>query len=66
MILVDSDVEIEVQRASLGAKAWLANLHGEPALPSAVAWELIVGSRNAIELSRAETFFGQRHQAARA
>src|SRR5687767_14859568 len=56
MNLVDTDVLIEVQRATPAAVAWLQGFQDDLALPAAVAWELLIGSRNAIELRLARTF----------
>ncbi|HET6382994.1 MAG TPA: type II toxin-antitoxin system VapC family toxin [Armatimonadota bacterium] len=56
MALVDTDVMVEAQRARPGAAAWLAELRGDVALPAAVAWELLIGSRDSAELERARRF----------
>jgi len=56
MNLVDSDVLIEIQRATPAALTWLKSFHGEISLPAAVAWELLMGARNASELRRSQGF----------
>lgn len=56
MNLVDSDVLIEIQRATPESVTWLKSFEGELALPAAVAWELLMGSRNANELKRSQDF----------
>lgn len=59
MSLVDSDVLIEVLRASTAAVEWLKEYKGDLALPAAVAWELLIGSRNARELGKTEKFLSR-------
>jgi len=56
MLLLDSDVLIEVQRGRPNAKEWLLNLQDPIALPAAVAWEMLYGSRNKQELRKSERF----------
>jgi predicted nucleic acid-binding protein len=60
MNLLDSDVLIEIQRASQNARKWLASVEREPvALPSPVAIEFLIGSRNRAELSAAQLMLTQ-------
>jgi predicted nucleic acid-binding protein len=47
---------VEVQRGRPQAAAWLEALEDEIALPAAVAWELLVGSRTKLELERSRRF----------
>lgn len=56
MQLLDSDVLIEMQRARPGAANWLQTLKGSVSLPAPVAWELLIGSRDKVELRRAQDF----------
>ena len=54
--LLDSDVLIEIQRGAPLAAAWLASFEGMLAIPAAVAWEFLIGSRDKAELRRAQRF----------
>lgn len=56
MNFLDSDVLIEAQRARPAARAWLNTFTGDLAVPAAVAWELLIGSRDKRELQRAQKF----------
>jgi tRNA(fMet)-specific endonuclease VapC len=56
MLLLDSDVLIEVQRGRQEAKEWLQDLSDQVALPAAVAWEMLYGSRDKQELQKSERF----------
>jgi len=56
MILLDTDVMVEVQRGRPGAAAWLRTLDGPIALPAPVAWEMLVGARDRVELERTRRF----------
>lgn len=56
MTLPDSDVLIEVQRGRPKALDWLSQLPGSVALPTPVALELLMGSRNKEELEKPDRF----------
>ena len=57
MNLLDSDVLIEIQRASENARSWISSVKNEPvALPAAVAVEFLIGSRNRAELINARSY----------
>jgi predicted nucleic acid-binding protein len=56
MILLDSDLLIEVQRGQAKAALWLNGLMEPVALPAPVAWELMFGSRDKNELAKAQRF----------
>jgi len=57
MNLLDSDVLIEIQRASESARTWISLVRDElVALPAPVAVEFLIGSRNRAELLNAQSF----------
>jgi predicted nucleic acid-binding protein len=56
LILLDTDVMVEVQRGRAGPAAWLSTLQDHVALPAPVAWELLVGARDRAELQRTRRF----------
>ena len=56
MILLDSDVLIDVQRGYAPAEAWLAGLREQPAVPGFVVMELVQSARNAREVEKALRF----------
>lgn len=47
MLLLDTDILIDVQRKHLGALAWFAGLPDVPSVPGLVVMELIQGARDA-------------------
>ena len=47
MLLLDTDILIDVQRGHPGALAWFAGLADVPAVPGLVVMELIQGAHNA-------------------
>jgi predicted nucleic acid-binding protein len=56
MNLLDSDVLIEIQWASEGARTWISLVRDElVALPAPVAVEFLIGSRNRAELLNAQS-----------
>ena len=56
IVLLDTDVMIEVQRGRPGAARWLASLSDAVAIPAPVAWEMLAGARNLDELVRTVRF----------
>ncbi len=59
MILLDSDVLIEVERAAPLAIQWISSAAtSDAAVPGIVALELMMGARNGVELARIEKFVG--------
>jgi len=57
MTFLDSDVLIEVERATPKARAWILSDHSlAAAVPAAVALELVVGARNQQEIARSQKF----------
>jgi predicted nucleic acid-binding protein len=57
MVLIDTDVLIEVLRGSRDAKAWLDSLQrGAFQIPGIVAMELVMGCRNQAELRQIRKF----------
>lgn len=55
LILVDTDVLIEMERGSSAAGAWLAANHSANLfVPVFVSIELIIGAQNGVELSRSK------------
>jgi predicted nucleic acid-binding protein len=52
LVLLDTDVTIEVQRGRAAAAAWLGSRHSEVAIPAPVALELLIGSRDSKERAR--------------
>lgn len=54
MILLDTDILIEIQRHRPEALAWVESLAGtESAIPAAVAFEMMVGAQNQRHLDQA-------------
>src|SRR5882762_3509912 len=53
MVVVDTDVLIDVQRGHPPALAWFANLTELPAVPGFVVMELVQDARNAREVRKA-------------
>lgn len=53
MLLLDTDVLIDVQRGHEPAVAWLASLPERPSVPGIVAMELIQGASNARQVREA-------------
>ena len=56
MILLDSDILIEVERGRQKGLDWLRTIDGAIALPAVVALELLFGARNRAELDRTRRF----------
>lgn len=56
LVLLDTDVVVEVQRGQPKALQWLSTFNAPLTLPAIVALELLIGSRNGIELRRSEKF----------
>lgn len=56
VILLDTDVLIEVERGRQKGLDWLQTVDGEIALPAVVALELLFGARNGVELDRTIRF----------
>lgn len=57
MILLDTDVLIQVTRKDPDAQSWFSSAFEEgPPIPGIVALEFVVGSRDRIELTRARKF----------
>lgn len=54
MVLVDTDVMIDVQRGHPPALAWFSALTALPAIPGFVVMELIQDARNAKEVQQAQ------------
>jgi len=54
--LLDTDVFVEVQRGQPNALHWLNTFTPPLTLPAILALELLIGSRNSIELRRSEKF----------
>lgn len=53
MVVVDTDVLIDVQRGHAGALAWFASLTEMPAVPGLVVMELIQGAKDARQVRQA-------------
>jgi predicted nucleic acid-binding protein len=53
MILLDTDVLIDVQRGHAAALAWFASLAEVPSVPGLVVMELIQGARDARQVREA-------------
>lgn len=53
MVLLDTDVLIDIQRGHPPAVAWFASLTELPAVPGFVVMELIQDARNAREVRQA-------------
>jgi predicted nucleic acid-binding protein len=53
VILLDTDVLIDVQRGHPPAEAWFTGLAGMPSVPGFVVMELIQNARNAREVQQA-------------
>lgn len=53
MILLDTDILIDVQRGHPPAVAWFGGLAVTPAVPGLVVMELVQSARNAVEVRRA-------------
>jgi predicted nucleic acid-binding protein len=57
MVLLDTDILIEVLRGSLQAKTWMGALRKDDfGIPGVVAMELLMGCRNQLELRQITTF----------
>ena len=54
--LLDTDLMVEIQRSNPSALQWLNEYEGTLSLPSVVAFELLLGSRNRSEMERNERF----------
>lgn len=54
MLLLDTDVYIDIQRGHPAAVAWYAALPAKPPVPGFVVMELVDGARNARELRLAQ------------
>ena len=52
MLLVDTDVIIDIRRGFPPAVAWFEDLHELPRIPGFVLMELVQEARNAVELQR--------------
>ncbi len=53
MLLVDSDVLIDVQLGRAQAVRWISSLPVKPAIPGPVAMELVQGAKNTAQLNAA-------------
>ena len=53
MLLLDTDVLIDVQRRHPPAVTWFAGLPEAPSIPGIVKMELVQAARNALEIQRA-------------
>ncbi|HSU15302.1 PIN domain-containing protein [Longimicrobium sp.] len=56
MILLDSDVLIDVQRGYAPAAVWLDGLREQPSVPGFVVMELVQSARNSQEVEKALRF----------
>ena len=56
LILLDTDVLIQVTRRDPVAEAWFSQFPSGPPVPGIAVVELVIGSRNGVEMKRAREF----------
>ncbi|MCX6361871.1 MAG: PIN domain-containing protein [Armatimonadetes bacterium] len=59
MVLIDTDILIDIQRGYPGAADWLRSLVDDIGIPAPVAWEMLTGSRHRADLDRSKRFLAE-------